>query len=160
PAYCTNPCTEQGTGSPILAKHSVQMILEQLWKESLYDNPAGGTYPQGFRQESYAYLVPDGSGGYSMTRSYTPPSLQDVCQVAIPRITNLPPGTILVHTHPYAIGENQPLCPQEEPTDYTSGPGVEDRATLNALGVTQGIIIDNNNIVFFTGDSTETISPI
>lgn len=67
----------------------------------------------------------------------------------------LPEGTILVHTHPYKNGDLQEHCIPGRTLIYDSDVGIKDRTPLNNENISQGLILDFHNMIFFTEDENE-----
>ncbi|NBC26887.1 MAG: hypothetical protein GVY08_08495 [Bacteroidetes bacterium] len=152
PAYCENPCE---TGDPILDDEGIQIGFENMWEDSNYGNDSNPN-PESQRQEQVGFIVPNGFGGYQLQRlSSSFISDAGPCAVSFKAPGNLPEGTILVHTHPYSKGESQNQCIPGQTLKYDNVPGVEDRPTLNTLGLDEGIILDSDKVIRFTSNASE-----
>jgi|GEM_PF-2127009 len=140
------PCN---TGIAELDDPNVQQGLKDLWEDSNYDTD-GNPNPEHERKEQVGFIVPNGNG---FTFQQLPQSLivsQGPCDVTF-RVSNISPNSIFVHTHPYNNGESQSHCVSAVSRPiYSSIPVREaDKKALNAMNVTKGIVIDNENIVYF-----------
>lgn len=64
-------------------------------------------------------------------------------------LPNLPPGSILVHTHPFGLGDT--TC---NGNYYVPGPSQADWDALEGFGAAKGIILDKDTITSFEKDAS------
>lgn len=152
PAYCENPCE---TGDPILDDEGIQIGFEYMWIDSNYGSNSNPN-PESQREEQIGFIVPNGFGGYQLQR-LSSSFITDAgpCAASFKAPANLPEGTILVHIHPYSKGNSQNHCIPGRTLEYDNVPGVEDRPTLDILGLDQGIILDADKVIQFTPNESE-----
>lgn len=151
------PCN---TPAPALNDSGVQAGLAKLWQESNYLAPRIGD-----RKERMGWLVHTDNGGWAFHEVSVS---GNVCgydgDIPWPP-EGLAAIVAFVHTHPYAIGENIPVCNGATTQGlagvlpYDGTPSDIDRATSVALGealygpghTLPGLILDSRNIIGFNG---------
>lgn len=152
PVYCDVPCT---TGNSILDDPTIQLGFEGMWEDSHYGSDSDPN-PESQRREQVAFLVPGASGNYILQRLASHLIVESgPCRNRFKKPNNLPEGTIFVHTHPYSAGDEQNHCIPGKTLIYDNEVGVEDRPTLDSMGLDLGIILDADKIIMFTTDESE-----
>jgi hypothetical protein len=142
PAHC-------GPNDPILASPEVRAGFDALWRASNF----GVRIPQHQRLEQYAWIVETSEGLVlvPMNLASAPCGPEDEVDVVFP------PGTVAwVHTHPWAWGEMQTSCGEQNGT-YIGMPSRDDIDASRVLGL-PGYIIDAHLITKF--DAAAGLTPV
>jgi hypothetical protein len=105
------------------------------------------------RREQGGLLMPDG-GSWDFYRSDDPDATACVTNLGVP--VNRPPGSILVHTHPWRNGENQEMCNDYEyAAIYENTIGEDDADALSSLGLEVGLILDGDGFIIYGPNGTQ-----
>lgn len=150
-----DPCDEGSFDSTIdnfLDEMQKQVLTEFLNSQAAQDLWTSSNFFEGIfetRREQVGFLLPPGpfpGGSFQLAGNLdsTP------CNAAFDHPGPLPEGTILVHTHPWSAGEPQFVC--GGPAAYHNEPGPGDADALQALGLTDGAVMDADGIVVFDVD--------
>ncbi|WP_022836230.1 hypothetical protein [Salisaeta longa] len=129
-----------------------QGALNQLWEDSNFNQPERNRAEQG------GFLVPNGyNDGFTFQR-LQPSQIIDTtpCKLEFTASSDLPRGTIYVHTHPYTNGEQQDYCETPIPVGYENEVGVDDRPALVQMNLNKGLIIDADKIILYTAEGNST----
>jgi hypothetical protein len=153
-------CTSAGIGDmnglltpaqqELIADFLNSAAAESLWRDSGFEMPF---INQQSRQEQAGFLFPNGT----FVKSNWNPGPCGGGDPLVPP-TNMPPGTIMVHTHPYST--NEPLSHCGDPNPYRNQPSASDVDLVHANSmIPLGLIIDADGIIVFTGNYDPIDSP-
>lgn len=152
-------CSADGIGDMggLLTSEQQQLIADflnsqaasDLWEASGFESQYTGFHA---RLEQGLYLLPGGG-------TLLPQNIENgPCHANWDPPANLPPGSIVVHTHPFADREPLEVC--NSSGYYQNVPSNDDVATVYAdANVALGLIIDADGIIVFTEDYEPVDSP-
>jgi len=148
------PCE---TGDEIIDDPAIQEAFSNLWESSNFgsdDNPN----PESERIEKGGFIVPAAGGGHvfqPMPSHLINEEETGPCRIRFSIPSDLPPGAIYVHTHPYKKNQLQNHCIPGKTLKYKNEVGVKDRKALETMGLDRGIILDADKIISYTPNTSE-----
>ena len=126
-----------------------QGALNQIWTDSNFDQSEVNRVEQG------GFLTPNNYNDDFTFQRLQPSQItqQTPCKLGFQAPSELPDGTIYIHTHPYEDGERQNACPTSP--KYDNEVGVEDRSALQQMNLEEGLIIDGDQTIFYEADGND-----
>lgn len=157
PDYCdeAGSCFDRSIGNSthekIMEHLENQGALNQLWTDSNFNQSESSRLEQG------GFLVPNSYNDDLTFQRLQPSNVtqQTPCKLRFQAPSDLPDGTIYVHTHPYTNGEQQNHCDTPIPVEYDNEVGVEDRPALQQMTLNEGLILDADKIIFYKADGND-----